>query len=266
MRKILLTLFLSAIAAQFISAQNCKRDSSILKIDTVFISPKPTPPGSTAPTLLPACINQPYEQSITIKVPETFTFQGITLPLTNASIATTGAIINLPSGLTYKCDPPNCVFPAKTLGCVLIYGTPNKPSEAPKVFEPSINATVQTSFGPIAITFPGPIAPGKYYMELRAAGNCVSSAYDFGSPISSVKNTPNPFSGQTLIELESAKSGEFLFEVFNAVGQRIHHQQIQIVEGPNQFTFDAGDLDTGMYYYQIGNADGKVSRTLSVVK
>lgn len=265
MKKTLLTLIVLCTAFYAFS-QVCRRDSSLYTQDTSLISPRPTPPGGTQHTLWAACINQPYEQSITIKVPSTFTFNDIQIPVTNVSIATSGAITNLPAGITYTCDPPNCVFNANTLGCVLLSGTPNNPAQAPKTFEPIIKATIATTILPLNIDFPGPIAPGTYYLDLLAAGTCSSSASDFSSQINSIKNTPNPFGHQTLIEVRSATTGSFSFEVFNPVGQRIHQQAIILQEGNNQFTFDAGDLANGLYFYTISNAVGKVTRTMSIAR
>lgn len=249
-------------------AQNCVRDSSVLLVDTVFISPRPYTANYQVYGLAPACIGQPYAQSVTIKIPATYTFMGIPIVITNANIAPTNAITGLPTGITYLCDPPNCVFNANTLGCILLYGTPSDPAQAPDTFDLKIKANiVGTVFGSpanIPIDFPGPIAPGNYYLRLFAAGNCLSAAYDFASPITSIKNTPNPFDQQTTIEVESSVAGGFHFEVFNLMGQRVHTQMIEITTGTNQFTFDAGNLPNGAYYYSLSNSAGKVSKLLTV--
>jgi hypothetical protein len=249
-------------------AQTCVRDSSVLLVDTVFISPRPYTANYPVYGLAAACINQPYTQSVTIKIPATYTFMGIPIAITNANIATTNAITGLPAGITYLCDPPNCVFNANTLGCILLYGTPNNPAQAPDTLDLKIKANiVGTVFGSpanIPIDFPGPIAPGNYYLRLFAAGNCITAAYDLGSPITSVKNSPNPFGQQTVIEVESSVAGGFHFEVLNVLGQRVHSQMVELSTGSNQFTFDAGHLPNGTYYYSLSNPAGKVSKMLTV--
>ncbi len=268
MKKTLLLLCAFALITFSLQAQACARDSSVLKVDTVFISPRPYTPANPVYGLFPACIGQPYNQSVTIKIPAMYTFQGLQININNANLATSNAITGLPAGITYVCDPPNCVFNANTLGCILLYGTPNNPAQAPDTFDLKIKANiVGTVFGApatIPIDFPGPIAPGNYYLRLFAAGNCLSAAYDFGSPITSVKNTPNPFNQQTLIEVQSAVAGGFHFEVFNLVGQRVHTQMVEMTTGSNQFTFDAGSLPVGSYIYSLSNPSGKVSRMMVV--
>ena len=264
MKKVLLLLITVASFAA-VQAQTCIRDSSVLLNDSVIISPLAYTTANPNYNLALACIGQPYLQPFTLEVPPTFTFQGITLPITSASLATTGAISNLPAGISYLCDPPNCTFPAGTLGCILLYGTPTA-ANMPDTFDLSIAATIQTAFAPVPITFPGPIAPGNYYLILNAANNCVSSAYDLNSQIIGIKNQPNPFGQQTTIDVESITSGDFQFEVFDLLGKRVQQQNIRIIEGNNQFTFDAGNLANGTYFYSLSNRDGKVSRVMVIAR
>ncbi|HMX39159.1 MAG TPA: T9SS type A sorting domain-containing protein [Saprospiraceae bacterium] len=260
-------LLLSALAAQ---AQQCMRDSSLLlKPDTVIISPLPYTQQRPIYGLWAACIGQPYTQSVTIKIPPVYNSPFGPITLTNASLSTSGAVTGLPTGLTYKCDPPNCIFNAQTLGCILLYGTPSNPAEAPDTVELKIKAKVSGSLSGVPLTldisFPDPLlAPGNYYLMVREANNCSSAAYDLGSPITSVKNTPNPFGDYTLLELESAIDGQFRFEVFNLMGQRVHDQQVQVFAGTNQLTFDANDLPNGSYYYSFSHPSGKVSKMLAI--
>ncbi len=267
MQKTLPLLCAFLLAGLLSTAQTCVRDSSLL-MDTLFISPRPYTAAYPVYALSAACIGQPYNQSVTIKIPATYTFQGIPINITNASIATTNAITGLPTGISYLCNPPNCVFNANTLGCILLYGTPTNPAQAPDTLDLKIKANISgTVFGSpanIPIDFPGPIAPGNYYLRMFSSGNCLTAAYDFGSPITSVKNTPNPFDQMTLIEVESAVAGGFHFEVLNLVGQRVHSQMVELSTGTNQFTFDAGKLPNGSYYYSLSNLSGKVSKMLVV--
>ena len=267
MKKTLLLLCIIAWAAtQNAQAQNCVRDSSVLLYDTVFFAPAPYTVDHPVYGLAPACIGQVYAQSMTIEVPSELNIFGNLLSLTNVSIATSGAISGLPSGITYLCDPPNCVFNANTLGCILLYGTPNNPAQAPDTTDLVINATAFTFGISIPITLPGPIAPGNYYFILAQAGNCIVGAYTLSNQISSIKNSPNPFSDATNINIVSAVTGKFDFEVFDVLGRDLYTQTVNLVEGENQFTFEAGNLPNGSYYYVISNAESKVSRLMMIAR
>ncbi len=264
MKKVLLLLFTVASFAA-VQAQTCVRDSTVLTDTAAVIHPRPYSDTYQVYDLAHACIGQPYLQSFSLAVPTSFTFQGITLPITSASIATSGALTGQPVGITYLCDPPNCVFNAGTLGCILLYGTPTAANTA-DTFSLTISATIQTAFAPVPITFPGAVAPGNYCLILDAAGNCVSSAYDLKSEIVGIKNQPNPFGQQTTIEVESVTTGDFQFEVYDLVGKRLHQQTISLNEGTNQFTFDAGNLADGTYFYSLSNREGKVSRVMVIAR
>jgi Secretion system C-terminal sorting domain len=243
----------------------CVRDSSILKKpDTELLAPAPYTPESPVFNLNVACISTAYSQSVTVRVPESFTTSGITLPLTNASIATTGAVTNLPKGLSYVCDPPNCVFLAKTLGCILISGTPTA-ENAPGTFDLGINAKVQTALAPIDITFPGTLAPGShYYLILRSLANCTSGTNNLSDRVASVRNMPNPFTGRTTIEVEAITGGDYVFSVFDLLGRTIEQRQLRLDTGNNRFDFEASKLPRGAYRYAISNAEGVVTRMMIV--
>jgi Secretion system C-terminal sorting domain len=272
MKKTLLLslLLLSGFASLYAQIPQCKRDSSVLKDTANIVAPLPYTMLVPKYNLNEACINQPYRQFVTIEVPPTIVVAGIPATLTSASLATTGAVVNLPSGLTYACDPPNCVFNSGTLGCIVVYGTPNMPKPTlPDTFDLKINANVLTTLlpVPVPVEFPGPIAPGNYFMVVKPAGStCLSSTIDLGSRIASMKNAPNPFGDQTLIEVESMITGDFNFEVFDLLGQRVHLQSVRLNEGANQLTFDAGELPNGSYLYSLNNGQGRATKMMVIAR
>ena len=265
MKKALPLLFLlTTLVPQFLHAQACVRDSNIL-ITGGLLSPAPWTPDSPFFNLALACIDEPYNQSVTVNVPEFYNYNGTDLQIKEVSIPTTMGIDSLPAGMTYTCDPPNCVFPAKTLGCIRMHGTPTGVNPAPDTLNLALTATIILTAIPFPITlkFPGDAAPGShYYMILNQAGGCMSAAGDLGSPFSSLQAFPNPVSQMTRIEALSTQSGTFQFEVFDLLGKRLHSQKVALFEGENQFTYDASMLSNGTYLYSLGNASGKSVRRL----
>ena len=153
-----LPLLCALLCAISISAQAplCVRDSVIVGTDSLLW---PLPYTDAAPNfnLNEACIDHPYNQSVTVNVPTEYTG----FPISTVSIATTGAISNLPIGVTYACNPPNCVFAAGSLGCIVLFGTPTIANVAPNTLDLSITATVTLPFGGIPVMFPGQIAPRR---------------------------------------------------------------------------------------------------------
>ncbi len=266
MKKALLLLFVFATLTTTLSlAQTCMRDSSILTADSFqLLSPAPYSPDSPYYNLALACIDENYNQSVTVNVPPTFSYAGFSVPITNVSIPTTNGIGNYPAGMQYTCDPPNCVFNANTLGCILLHGKPAIGNTAPDTLDLMLTATVLTAIGAVPITFPGdPSAPDDhYYLILNPNGQCLSGAAEPGSPFRAVRAMPNPVSGQTTIEVQSTETGAFQFEVFNMVGKRIHSETIQLFEGVNHFSYDASQLPKGAYLYSVGTPGHQSLRRL----
>lgn len=254
MKKTLFLLCAMLCAMVNMQAQTCVRDSNLLRTGDLF-SPAPYTPDSAFYNLKTACINTAYNQSVSISVPSTITVSGVTVPITSVSIPTSNAIANLPVGITYTCDPPNCVFNANTLGCILLQGTPTAANPAPDTLDLGINSIVSTILGPVPIIFPGAVAPNThYYLILKPMGSCnVSSTEEAGSLFSQVRAMPNPFTAQTTIEAEALEAGNYRFEVFDLLGKRMHSQQEQLQAGMNQFSFDGTALPKGLYLYTISN-------------
>ncbi len=256
------TLCLAVFSVAQLAAQTCERDSSIIGT-TEIVSPKPW--SETEPIIYtaPACINEPYSQSVTFNVPNTFTYLGTTVPVSKITVAPTGAVSNLPAGLSYSCDPPNCEFLANTLGCMLISGTPT-PNNTPGDFELSITVTVFSVIS-IPIEFPSGVGTGqKYFITVKNTGECTSGTSDLSGQIAGIKNAPNPFGQYTSVMVEALTSGQYQFEVFNLLGKKVQDQTIQLNTGSNQFTFDAGELPNGTYFYALGNREGRVTNTFVI--
>ncbi len=258
-----LTLLLSIFLVYSVEAQTptCVIDSTILQTGAL-ISPLPWTDSTMQYNLNAACIDQPYNQSLTINVPPIFTFESINLPITNLSIATTGAISNLPTGLTYNCDPPNCTFLPGQLGCILLYGTPTSANMAPDTFDLDI-WSVLNSIIPIPLRFP--ISGSHFYLTLKGPG-CLVGNKDISNQLIGLKNAPNPFTNETFITAESLVAGDFQFEVFDLLGKRIYLKKIRLEIGHNEFAFDASELSNGAHFYTLSNNDGKAVRQMIVAR
>lgn len=109
----------------------------------------------------------PYSTDFHFNVPSTIVFNTTTLPVSSISLATTGAIQNLPASLSYTCNPPNCIFQADQPGCVNIFGVPGVSQIG--VHDLLISATINSIFIiPVVLPSPG-IVEGNYYLHVK---NC----------------------------------------------------------------------------------------------
>ena len=70
------------------------------------------------------------------------------------------------------------------------------------------------------------------------------------------QNFPNPFNPTTVISLALAKSGYTSMTVYNVLGQLVATPIDQYMStGTYNVTFDARNLQSGVYFYQIRSGD-----------
>ncbi len=228
------SILLLILIGQGIKSQTCNPDSTY-RDSTVGVYPKPiTPDGTSKGINIPACINKPYTFDFTVIVPDTVRIQGILLNLVSAKLETSGAIANLPQGISYSCNPPNCVYPAKTFGCLRLQGTPTS-ANTPGDFKPIISLSIVTPFGPFAVTYPGTF-PGEYILKLYDE-NCLIATKDLSSL--SENFYPNPAEGWVTSKDENISDLSL-----SDMNGKIITTQSKIVN--NKFVFPT-NLSNGMY-------------------
>jgi len=256
-----------------LSAQSCVpdelyRDSSIGVYPAPFSEDRPD--GGIP---FPACINEAYEFILTVKVPESITFGGFQVDIDSITVETTGAVIDLPEGMSYACNPPTCVLvPDDTLSCIVLFGTPTNTADI-EIKDIMVNATVHTPViaQPVVLpdnsgTIPG--ADGNYFLEVRAEGECegTSSVRDYLSDRIQVTNSPNPFAFETVIEVTSIVAETLNFEVFDQIGRRVHTEPVSIIPGTNRIPFTANQLKNGLYTYSLTNGTARVAGKMVIQK
>lgn len=265
------TLLSGLLLTATLSAQNasCVPDPSLpdtlIGVFPLPYEPTTNPDGGIKDT---ACLNRPFEFIFTAVVGENFNFNGLMFPLDSVRLPVTGGVSNLPAGLTYGCNPGNCVFKKKTQGCVAITGTVTDPGE---LGSHSLAITAQVFINgssiPLGITFPSSFFPGEYVLAVREENftNCsVASTTEPLNRLVSIKNVPNPFSQFTDIQINTAIGGEFEFQVFDLVGRPIESRTVQLQEGHNSIRFDAGTRPDGYYLYHLRHELGAVSGKMCI--
>jgi hypothetical protein len=270
MKKAIL-LFVLLVAGVTVYSQNCMPD--LIYADSgVGIFPGPfsddNPDGGIT---VPACINEPYEFTLTVKVPPTFEYNGLVLDLYSVSIATSGAVPNLPEGLSYVCNPPSCFFtPDDDLGCIAIKGTPTS-ANAPGDFDLIIEDVVlDNSLVTLTLDFPNVIIPGadgQYLLELKPEGECGSVATEnLVAKAVQMEIMPNPASSWAFVQLFSEVEGEFDLRVQDILGNTLQSRTVRLNYGDNQLEIDGGNLPNGMYNVVLSNQRGYVSQKLLISK
>lgn len=81
------------------------------------------------------------------------------------------------------------------------------------------------------------------------------------------QNYPNPFNPSTAINYQVPVNAEVRLEVFNMLGQSVALLvNDQKTAGSHTVRFDASDLSSGMYFYQIQSAGFSETRKMTLIK
>ena len=182
---LLLTLVLFLHSAQNLSAQSCTPINPFPPGEIILPLPYiDTEPGSGIQDT--AFVGVAFETAFYIQCPSSIVYSGITVPVSNIAMATTGGISNLPVGITYSCNPPNCVFTANNPGCISIYGTATPPGAG--FYDLLLSVTAGTPLGAIPFQVPGTLVAGNYFLHVKdcpvydmqeTAAVCAGETYTF---------------------------------------------------------------------------------------
>jgi len=246
----------------------CEPDTSLA--DTAFgVFPLPfsedNPMGGISDT---ACLNSPFSVTFTVKVPGTFEVPTLgAVEIDSIGMDTANAVSNLPEGIDYRCNPPNCVFAADTSGCIQLQGTPTSADDVGAT-DLQISGLLY-SFIAIEVSFPDSMlfAPGNYRLFLRDENDPFCSPLSTSEPFANklqLQNRPNPFSGFTDIEINSKLNGDFEFQVYNLLGEQQHRRRINLIRGNNRIRFDGSQLAAGLYIYLITDGFNAVSDKMMI--
>jgi len=84
--------------------------------------------------------------------------------------------------------------------------------------------------------------------------------HDLGTLGFGLRIEPNPATGGVLRAVAAAPvSGEMIFSLENAAGQRLLLQTQNLVSGENRFSFDVAGLPVGAYFLRMKNASGELT-------
>jgi len=187
-------LLLSSIFTSPLSAQNCSPDTTLTDAP-LGLYPTPFdevvfPEGGLAD--FPAIIGMPYELTFTVKLTDSLNLPPFNVDLNSFALDNSDAIVGLPLGLEYACNPPNCVFPDSVLGCIIISGTPiaANPTGAYNLqIQGQLFANEDDS---INFDFPSTSIPGEYVLTLNQSQNLDTDGDGLMDNEDNCINIPNP--------------------------------------------------------------------------
>jgi hypothetical protein len=80
-------------------------------------------------------------------------------------------------------------------------------------------------------------------------------------------NFPNPFNPTTTLSFVLAKSEQVELIIYNQLGIQVRLLLADYLSaGSHQITFDASNLPSGLYYYQLKTTSGSFTRSMTLIK
>ena len=79
------------------------------------------------------------------------------------------------------------------------------------------------------------------------------------------QNFPNPFTGQSYVQVNLSSGNNLSLDVFNITGQKVAEKQYGYrTSGTHSLTLDAENLPSGIYFYTIKNGQEKITRKMVI--
>ncbi len=269
MKKLLLKIFSLALMLSISNRVHTQCMPDPQYANEVFgIFPIPDPTSSTVSSLPAACLGEPYNQLFTVILPDSLGVElvvGTPIVLDLQSLTITN-ITGLPPGINYVCNPNDCIFPDQTSGCFTLEGTPTTEGEYLFVVETILDIGGTTA----GTNFPGAFYSGQYKIIVEPEGSTACSPMGTNDRSEDTfelgQNIPNPFSTIANIEIDATEAGEFDFKVYNSIGQVISAQNLNLMVGINPIQLDATNLNSGVYFYTLGQGANIVTKKMFVNK
>jgi hypothetical protein len=78
------------------------------------------------------------------------------------------------------------------------------------------------------------------------------------------QNTPNPFTGETLIRIESSEPLKGRLEIHNLLGKKILQKEIGPIYSFEDIIISSDQIKPGIYFYSFVTGDQKLSKKMIV--
>ncbi|MFH0864677.1 MAG: lamin tail domain-containing protein [Bacteroidota bacterium] len=114
---------------------------------------------------------------------------------------------------------------------------------------------------------------GTFYYRLKQTD--YNGGYEYFTPIAvscdqennfMLNLYPNPAASELKCDLYCSEESAAVVEIINTFGQKVYGQSCNLQKGINNFGFDISGYTSGLYFFKIYTADGRVLKTKSFAK
>ena len=205
--------------------------------------PRLNPNGGVIDT---ACINHQYSFVFTAVVPDSL--NGIKIDFIEIE---ENGVLDIPSGLKYKCNPPNCNFPSGTLGCFELYDKPALGNEL-KNYDLKMKVKISAADGLIVIndTLPMFINDSAHYYLPLLGEDCVLANEDIIKQNDFVLTVlTNPASEYIRLAMyNNIDRADMKISLVDISGRVIFNDNIEVYGGDNRLDLNIQGINKGMYF------------------
>lgn len=220
-----------------------------------------TPDGSETvpgmhPTIIenigPATVGVPYAQTLTIIIPVDTVVEVIpgfptSVPITDATVTN---VSGLPTGFSYACNVPSCVFPGGATNCAIITGTASPGQEGS--YPLSVFVTYHAGVLSADDTVTG------YVLNVNPVGLFEISKKSSLQMVVS----PNPFSANADVNFYTPSETTMKVTVYNLLGKAVKTDVIRASAGENFYSLKGNTLQPGAYLLELNDGKNKITKKL----
>ncbi len=269
MSKLLRTSFFAMMmvgAAALSQAQICTPDT---QYTVVGLYPDSLPNGN---------IGSFYEQVVHVVIPQDTTAELPPFGTLEVDICQLrlDSIPNLPAGMTYICNTPDCIWIVDhtpgviNRACVTLSGTPTEavgPDDSIVVYAtvtPGAFSTLTNVCAPLGITLPDSLTTIIYKTQLRLI-NSNPNSIARGLAIGKLTIAPNPSSSQEAeLSFRLPQADLVSVRVMNLHGQVVHQQEAGwLPAGEQAIRLSTGTLPAGLYQVQVTTQNSQLRQSSS---
>ncbi len=215
-----------------------------------------------------ACINTDYSFVFTAVVPDSLPTAYGVFKLDSLIVEENG-VLDIPTGLKYKCNPPNCKFDQGTLGCLELYGKADATNEI-KVYDLKLKVKISVEDGFIVVhdTLPAYLSDSAhYFLPLFPEGspNCQPSAVDEFYNQFSVIVAPNPVEDRISFDVSLPQDDKIIYSLKNIQGQILFKQERWISKNSVISIEDISGLNKGIYFLETKYKNKVITRKITIL-
>ena len=185
------------------------------------------------------------------------------------------SVNGLPMGFDWECASQdvdgsitenNCTFPGGGYGCLRLFSdvVPNIVGTYPLVVALDIVAEYEVFGVMIPVEVTDDTMLNYLVLIVDEANNSDVAELVDSRSFNSLGTYPNPFNNSANIHFGNDKNSEVLFSVYDVLGNLVYLEKINSIIGHNEYIFERGSLESGMYTYTLFNGEKVISNNIII--